>query len=104
MRYFVEYEFKIDPSKIYWFPLCINAENATKAEVSAKVVQTAIEHRYRLIRRTRIQPIISGFNSEYITEYINRRLTGSLEILEFNLWRFKIYLPTLNSILTNILN
>lgn len=93
MRYLVEYEFKTDFGNYYWFPLYINAENATLAEISAKTAQTAIEQHYKLIRRTKVQPIVAGINAEYISEYVNDKLSGRLTILEFDVWRFK-ELPT----------
>ncbi len=93
MKYLVEYEFKTDLGNYYWFPLYINAENPTLAEVSAKTAQTAIEQHYKLIRRTKVQLIIEGLNAEYISEYVNKRLSGRVEILEFDVWRFR-NLPT----------
>lgn len=93
MRYLVEYEFKTDIGNCYWFPLYINAENATLAEVSAKMAQIAIEQHYKLIRRTKPQLIIAGINAEYFSEYVTKNLIGRVEILEFDVWRFKD-LPT----------
>jgi len=89
MKYFVEFEFKTEIGNYYWFPLFINAQNIDQAEVSAKTVQTALEQHYTLNRRTRVGPAIEGINSEIFKEYVNKRISGKVEILEFNVWRFK---------------
>ena len=88
-KYLVEYEFKTDIGNYYWFPLYINADNESLAEVSAKTVQTALEQHYMLKRRTKVQLIVQGLNAEFFTEHINSRLRGRVEILKFDVWRFK---------------
>ncbi|MHA8101879.1 hypothetical protein PQG46_08555 [Aquirufa nivalisilvae] len=88
MRYLVEYEFETDFGNRYWFPLFITAENETLAEFSAKTAQTAIEEKYKRIRRTKVQRIVNSINAEYLSEYVKNRLTGKLQILEFAVWRF----------------
>ncbi|MHA8060981.1 hypothetical protein PQG22_06870 [Aquirufa beregesia] len=88
MRYLVEYEFETDFGNRYWFPLFITAENETLAEVRAKTAQTAIEEKYKQIRRTKVQLIINSINAEYLSEYVKNGLTGKLQFLEFDVWRF----------------
>ena len=65
-KFFVEFEFKSDLTNYYWFPLFLNADNLTNAEVSAKTVQTALEQHYTLIRRTKVRPIFEKINAEYM--------------------------------------
>lgn len=89
MKYLVEYEFKTKSGNCYWFPLYIKADDKAFAEVSAKTVQTAIEQHYRLTRRTQVKLITKGVNEEYISEYVSKKLSGRVEILEFDVWRFK---------------
>lgn len=93
-KYLVEFEFKTNIGNYYWFPIFLEAENSSFAEITAKTIQSAIEQHYTLIRRTQVQQIIEGVNAEPISEYIKHRRQGRIVILEMNVWQFK-NLPTI---------
>jgi len=88
-KYLVEFEFKTDFGNHYWFPIFLEAENSSVAEITAKTIQSAIEQNYTLKRRTKVQQIIEGVNTEPISEYIMHQQHGRIVILEMNVWKFK---------------
>jgi hypothetical protein len=65
-KYFVEYEFTTDRENHYWFPIFIDADNEVTAEITAKVVETAIASNYTLKRRINPKNFVEGLNSDYI--------------------------------------
>jgi hypothetical protein len=89
MNYFVEFEFEGLYPYLYWFPVCIAAENPTEAEDHATRIQTAIEQNYALKHRSRAIPVIAGINSERIEEYRRRRAVGTPMVLNIREWEMR---------------
>lgn len=87
-KYFVEYEFTTDRENHYWFPIFIDADNEVTAEITAKVVETAIASNYTLKRRINPKNFVEGLNSDYINEYVNKQLVGRINILVLDIWKF----------------
>lgn len=81
MTYFVEFEFEGLYPYIYWFPVCITAENPTEADDHATRIQTAVEQNYTLKYRSRAVPVIAGINSNKIDEYRRQRAVGTPMLL-----------------------
>ncbi len=88
-QYFVDFEFWTASDQLYWFPLCIRAETQAQAEAYAARIKAGLQANYQVLRESGVVPVISGLNSDSITEYRKSRAIGIPTVLNMNLWTMR---------------
>jgi hypothetical protein len=88
-RYFVDFEFWTASDQLYWFPLCLRAENQAQAENYAARIKAGLQANYQVVHESTVVPVISGLNSDSIAQYRQSRAIGIPTVLNMNLWTMK---------------
>jgi len=88
-RFFIEIEFKAKAGNIYWIPLFLNAENKKKVIETKESLQAAFKDIYEIMRISEPTLYYKGLNSEFIDDYIKKRMKGRIETLNIDVWKIK---------------
>ena len=77
-RFFAEFEFEGVGSRRYWLLLTIDADDAAAASDFWLRLRASIQQRYTLRRAAGPELVVSGLNSELISEYKKVHARGRL--------------------------
>ncbi len=86
--FFVEFEFESRGGDFYWFPLGINADSQTNAELITTAVESALNENYHVCRKSKTVLIIKDLNSDFVREYTEQCMRGRIKYLEIRLFQF----------------
>lgn len=93
-KYFIEFEFETSVGNRYWLPIFICAESVNRAEEIVTNVETGLNSRWHVTRKTKMRTVIEGLNSSFIEDYIKEGIReGRLAILQVNYWELEALEP-----------
>ncbi|MGH7959274.1 MAG: hypothetical protein ACREH8_20015 [Opitutaceae bacterium] len=83
-QFFIEFEFWSASDQLYWFPLCLRAENQSRAETLAARIKAGLQANYQVLRESRLTPVVAGLNCDTIAEYRKSRSIGKPVVFNIN--------------------